>query len=223
MTSSATFPNRFTKVDDLIRPDHSYLTEDDDCYFLGEYTARGGFAYSTTNSLILNFKKGLDRRGRPEWRYKGRAIRAAAAAFRSALNPEALDVLTFVPIPPSKARGHPLHDDRLTQMLHDIRRDPPLDVRELIIQAKSTDAVHGMESRPRPQDIEALYRIDDTLAAPAPGTIAVVDDLLTTGAHFRAGQSLLAARFPAANVIGLFIARRAPDTDNLEDFDEIVF
>ena len=152
MTSGGTFPQRLTKVDDLIRPDHWYLTEADACYFIGEYTARRGYAYSATNSLILNFKKTTDRRGRPEWRYKERAIRTAAAAFRRALT-GALDRLTFVPIPPSKAKADPLHDDRLTRMLGAIRPTPPLDVRELIVQTASTDAVHGSHVRPTPEGI----------------------------------------------------------------------
>ena len=37
MTSGGTFPQRLTKIDDLTRPDHWNLTEEDDCYFLGEY------------------------------------------------------------------------------------------------------------------------------------------------------------------------------------------
>ena len=143
--------------------------------------------------------------------------------FRSALNPEALDRLTFVPIPPSKARGDPLYDDRLTQMLHGIRPDPRLDIRELIIQNASTDAFHGMEIRPRPEALHALYQVNEALTDPAPALIAVVDDLLTTGAHFRAADSILSARFPGAEVIGLFIARRAPNTADLEDFGEIEF
>jgi hypothetical protein len=53
MTSASTFPLRLTKIDDLARPDHSYLTAADDCYFLGEYTARKGFAFGATNRLIL--------------------------------------------------------------------------------------------------------------------------------------------------------------------------
>ena len=73
MISNSTFPQRFTKVDDLTRQDHYYLTGDDDCYFIGEYTARKGYAHSTINQLILNFKKPMDRRGKPEWRYKGQA------------------------------------------------------------------------------------------------------------------------------------------------------
>ena len=60
MTSASTFPQRLTKIDDLARPDHFYLTADDECYFLGEYTARKGFAFSPTNQLILNFKKSMD-------------------------------------------------------------------------------------------------------------------------------------------------------------------
>jgi hypothetical protein len=75
MTSANTFPQRLTKIDDLARPDHWYLTPEDDCYFFGEYTARKGFAFSATNQLTLNFKKGLDKSVTPQWKYKGRARR----------------------------------------------------------------------------------------------------------------------------------------------------
>ena len=61
MTSDVAFPSRFTKIDGLTRPDYYWLVEDDRCFFLGEYTARHGYAYSPTNNLILNFKKTLDR------------------------------------------------------------------------------------------------------------------------------------------------------------------
>ena len=223
MTSDGAFPQRLTEVDDLIRPDHSHLTADDACYFIGEYTAYRGYAHSDTNHLIFNFKKSVDRRGRPEWRYKEQAIRTAAAAFRRALSPKDLDRLTFVPVPPSKAKGDPLYDDRLTRMLGAVRPGPPLDIRELIVQTASTDAVHARDVRPAPEQIQALYRIDETLAGPVCGVIAVDDDVLTTGAHFRAAKSVLSARFPEAAVIGLFIARRAPDTAAIEDFDDVDF
>ena len=215
MMSNGTFPQRFTKIDDLTRPDHWYLTADDMCYFIGEYTARKGYAYSTTNNLVLNFKKTMDRRGLPEWRYKGRAIGQAAVAFRTALGPRGVDALTFVPIPPSKAKGDPLYDDRLTRLLNSIRPQPPLDVRELIVQTASTEAVHGLEDRPRPEQIEALYRIDEELAVDVKRSVAIVDDILTTGAHFRAAKSLLTDRFPDNEFIGLFLARRAPETSDL--------
>ena len=223
MTSDGTFPRRLTKVDDLIRPDHRRLTDADICYFIGEYTASRGYSHSNTNNLILNFKKTMNRRGLPEWRYKDHAIQTAAAAFRRALAPKDLDRLTFVPIPPSKAKGDPLYDDRLTRMLGAIRPRPPLDIRELIVQTVSMDAVHARDVRPAPEQIQALYRIDETSAEPAPGIIAVVDDILTTGAHFRAAKSVLSIRFPGTAIIGLFIARRVPNTAAIEDFDDADF
>ena len=221
MTSMSTFPRRFTEIDDLTRPDHFYLTADDNCYFIGEYTARKSYAYSSTNSLILNFKKPMDRRRRPEWRYEEQAIRRAADAFRTALNRNALDRLTFVPVPPSKTKQDPLYDDRLTRMLRAIRPNPALDIRELVVQTESTDAVHLSGVRPAPDQIEELYSVDEASTAPSPKAIAVVDDILTTGAHFRAVKSALSVWFPAIPVIGLFIARRAPDAADFGDFSDI--
>jgi hypothetical protein len=124
MTSGSTLPPRLTKIDDLARPDHYYLTAEDDCYFLGEYTARKGYAFSPTNQLILNFKKPVNVRGTPQWNHKERAIGDIAAEFRTALNGEWLDTATLVPVPPSKAKTDPLYDDRLLRMLRAIRPQP---------------------------------------------------------------------------------------------------
>lgn len=192
------FAERFTRIDALTRPDRVWLTEDDACFFLGEYTARGGYAYSVTNDLIHNFKKSPDRRGRPEGQYKERDIHRAAAAFRGALGEEPL-LLTFVPVPPSKALGDPLYDDRMTRMLQAIWPDKLVDIRELIVQTQSTTAAHEAIGRPGPQQIQAGYEIDEALTAPAPTSIAIVDDVLTTGAHFRAARAVLGARFPTGS------------------------
>ena len=222
MTSETAFPQRLTKIDPLILCDHVYLDEDDECYFIGEYTARMGYAYSATNDLVLNFKKTMDRRGRLEWPHKGRAIRRAADAFRTALEPmgqEAINQVTFVPIPPSKAKDDPLYDDRLTQMLSLIRPEPKLDVREIIVQKHSTEPVHSSDLRLGPDEIESLYEINEALEKPEPKLIAVVDDVLTTGAHFRVAQTILSACFPSVKVIGLFIARRVPDTSDFDEFE----
>ena len=82
---SSSFPNRFTKIDELTLPDHSFLTSDDVCYYIGEYTARKNFSYSPTNQLIYNFKKPMERKNSSDWKYKGSAIREAAMAMRNAL------------------------------------------------------------------------------------------------------------------------------------------
>jgi hypothetical protein len=46
-----------------------------------------------------------------------------------------------------------------------------------------------------------------------PIQFAVVDDVLTTGAHFKAMKMTLEDAFPGVPLVGLFLARRVPDTE----------
>ena len=98
----------------------------------------------------------------------------------------------------------------MTQVCAAIRPRPPLDVRELIVQAASTLPAHGSDDRPAPQDIEALYQVDAALAYAPRDFIFIVDEVLTTGAHFVAAKSMLTRRFPTTPVVGVFVARRVP-------------
>ena len=209
MTSEGNFPLRATQIDQLTRREHYYLEESDICAFIGEYTARSGYQHSETNQLIFNLKKGMDRRDKTEWPYKAQAIQRVADTLRHVLRKRALNKFTFVPIPPSKERNDPNYDDRMTQVLRLIRPSKPIDMRELIIQTRSTPAAHDSEVRPGPQEIKSLYRLDDKLISPEPTALVVVDDVLTTGAHFKAAQSLLREQFGDLPLYGLFVARRA--------------
>lgn len=221
MTSASTFPQRLTKIDDLTRSDHHYLTSDDKCFFLGEYTARRGFAFSPTNQLILNFKKKMDRRGLPEWRFKGRAIQQASEAFRAALSGDACRRVTFVPVPPSKAKGDPLYDDRMVRMLEGIWPEQATDIREIVLQSNSTAAVHDHDERPTPTELISRYHIDTSLCGPTHEIIAITDDVLTTGCHYVAVRDKLREIFPETPIIGLFLARRVPESSDFELFDDI--
>ena len=201
------FPKNLTKIDKLSLPDHPYLKEDDLCWFLGEYTAQEGFGYSDINQLIINLKKPMSRRGKPEWKYKGKAIRTAAAALKNAIPSDWSTSATFVPIPPSQAKSDPMHDDRMLQVLNSMGS---IDVRELVHQELSTIPAHITTSRPTPQQLHGLYGINWNSATPLPSRIVIVDDVLTTGAHFKAAQRLLSGEFGNVEVVGVFIARRVP-------------
>jgi predicted amidophosphoribosyltransferase len=48
--------------------------------------------------------------------------------------------------------------------------------------------------------------INSNVTKPQPSAIAVFDDVITTGRHFKAVQRLLAGSFPATPIVGLFIA-----------------
>jgi hypothetical protein len=198
-----------TKLDELNLPDHWFLDRTDECYFIGEYTAGRGYSHSATNQIILNLKKGMERRGLPEWPYKGQAIRQAAATLRASLNPEFLKTTTFVPIPPSRVVADPLYDDRMTQVVRLL--DQAVDARELVVQAETMHDAHSAANRPGPDLLYQNYRIQEALLEPTPVRIAVVDDVLTAGAHFKAIKRILGETYDIP-VIGIFLARRVPDS-----------
>lgn len=201
---------RLTKIDESLRDLHFHLGEDDSCYFLYEYTAGQGFSYSATNQLIANIKKSPLTRGTHQWRYKTRDIRQCSRDLSRALPQEVIDQLTFVPVPPSKARNHAEYDDRIRQICAGIGED--VDVRELIYQTQSTRASHESDERVTVEELVEVYEIDENLFDSAPNAIAIVDDVITAGTHFRAMSDTLRIKFPNAQIIGLFIARRVyPD------------
>ena len=110
-----------------------------------------------------------------------------------------------------------LYDDRVVRMVRGIRAQPALDVRELVLQRTSTVAVHDQQNRPTPEQIQANYAIDQAIRDPVPQVIGLFDDVLTTGAHFRAASTALQQSFP--KIVGLFIARRVPEAAAFEEFD----
>ena len=87
----------------------------------------------------------------------------------------------------------------------------------MILQQQSYEASHHQAdgARKKPPELEAIYRVCN----PGPkGTVILVDDVLTTGAHFVAARNVILAQHPATRVIGFFIARRVP-VDAADDFD----
>lgn len=202
---------RLTKVDELILPDHHYLEPSDDCRFLREYIPRVGYSGGETNNLVSNFKKPVTRSGHSDWHYKGEAILKVAKELANALSHAWLNNhATLVPIPPSKTKSNPLYDDRMTQVLNLIGpiANAQCDVRELIVQTEDMEAAHTIDARRSPIEFRSHYEVDERLTEPTPRVIGLFDDLLTTGAHFRAAKGLLQDRFPGVPVIGIFVARR---------------
>ncbi|EAA6844502.1 hypothetical protein DRE43_24085 [Salmonella enterica subsp. enterica serovar Java] len=210
---------RLTRIDELIREQHYYLEDGDLCYFFGEYTARQGAAYSETNQLIMNLKKGNERRGLQDYRYKGIATERVARMITSTIGN--LDEYTFVPVPPSKCQSDAAYDDRMTAILRIAQTlNPVMDYRELVLQNVSTVASHASAAnRPSPDEIMANYRLDENLRAGCRDNIVIFDDVLTAGSHFKAMKRFLLQFFPEANILGLFVARTARDADMASLFD----
>lgn len=201
---------KLKKIDELTRNSHRYLTDDDHCYFLMEYVSGGGYQHSNSNQLIFNFKKPLSRSGQY---YKQKAIEEITGMLLSSLKLYRIwaQKITWVPIPPSHAKDDPEYDDRLLQVLLKLVPKLDLDVRELIQQKASVPASHSLSPRPRPNELAANYFVDKSLIHSIPKKIAIFDDVITDGAHFKAAQQVLKQRFPEAIIGGIFIARSTRD------------
>lgn len=212
------------QIDDVTRRQYAYLTPEDECYFLYEYTPRAGFGHSTSNNFIQNFKKPVARRVKPaEYQYKLRAIADAINMLRqvfSGLDATFLAEITIVPIPPSRVRSDAEYDDRLWQLAQGICKDSAAEARELIWQSSSYEPSHtsGAGNRIRPDELRALYRFDSEIAPRS--NVVLIDDVLAGGCHFRVGKDFIRTRWPHTRVLGFFLARSVhPDSDPTEDFD----
>ncbi len=197
-------PHRFRKIDALLRSFYPHIGGNDRCSYLYDYTAHGGYQHSDANQLILNFKEPMKEKGKPGWHYKESAIHDIAKAFTQNFAEFDMSRYTFVPVPPSAAHGDPAHDDRIVQML--CRIQSPQDERELIIQAETMQPALRDGTR-NPDEYVKQYRINEKLVQAPPSMILVVDDILRTGAHFRAAKTVLRERFPDVRISGLFVAR----------------
>lgn len=217
------------QIDESNISDCYYLDSNDVCYYWGTYTAGKGHKFSRTNQLISNLKKPMDRKKYPlEWRHKVKAMKVCAELVRSSLDgikeDEGMHIL-LVPIPPSKAKTDPMYDDRMSEIARlatktTITKNIYFD--ELIIQAESTEASHTLsEKRPNPEALSKRYSF--TKKIPNEVThIILVDDVLTTGSHFKAIKLMIKAERPDIEVEGLFIAKTKHIEPEMPDLSSIL-
>jgi len=203
---------RLQVVSDAHLSEHHHLTSDDDCYFFGEFTA-GRDNWTPVKSLVHNLKKLPGEVGYSP--YKAEAIEKAINYLAGIINSNSIEKITLVPVPPSKRSDDPKFDDRIWTVLcglqEKLKGSYRLDIRKLIYQTESYQASHTTVNRITPQELEDIYRVDEDSALPEPSMIIVIDDVLTSGCHYRAMHSVLSKRFPSAKIKGIFLARRRVD------------
>jgi len=96
----------------------------------------------------------------------------------------------------------------MVQVCRGIRAQTPPDVRELVEQTASTDTFKG-GNRLSPAELKQNYRVAEIHVQNLRGIVGIVDDVLTTGSHFKAVKEMILEHAPQTRVIGLFVARRA--------------
>jgi hypothetical protein len=204
-------PQRLLQIDETTVGEHFSLAASDLCYYVWEYSAGQRYDFSPTNQLIANLKIKPTQIGvNPRRdRHKQQAISHSAAALRSLIRRAWVEQHgTLVPMPASKIPGHQDYDDRIHRLLRAAFTGFGADIRPMLEQAASSPADHESNDRLSHAALHELTRLNEAYAvAPSRPTIAVVDDVLNSGKHFKVAQELLSRRFPGIPVIGIFIAR----------------
>lgn len=178
-----------------------YVDADDVIYYAREYISQGGYAASEANQLIHNLKKDPLRKGKPDWRYKRLAIEQFAAELARALK----DGVLIVPIPSSKTPSDPEYDGRMDDVVAEVARiKPTIRVERPFGIARSTVPVHAGGER-HPDEIYANLTWHGLVNPSKP--IILVDDVITTGGHFKACQRMIGVHHPTHQVCGVFWAK----------------
>lgn len=215
------------EVSEVELPDHSYLDAGDRCLFFLEYTAQGGYEASDGNDFISNLKKSVRKKGTPEYKHKLEAIRIAGENLAQEVK-SAADRMVLVPIPPSRHRSNPEYDDRMAQVLrtyehHSKQLGYAPFVLELVEQKADMRKAHeSPDDRPSINELMDNYSIRreecGMLRESERKYVYVVDDMLTTGAHFKAMQkTILNVGIPGIKVMGIFLTRRIIPTADETD------
>lgn len=201
-------------LDAPARADHVFLVDSDQCAYLSQYAAGQGYQGGHCNQLMRNFKCAPSiARGNPRRaNYKRRAINTLAQWLRRAVTQAQAERWTWVPIPPSKHRGDPDFDDRLSSTLSLAFEGYDLDLRRVLCQSQSTARDHAGGTR-LPE--EALYRIlqidlEALEQRPLRERVVLFDDMLTSGKHYKCCERRLRECLPHVPVMGVFLSRRAP-------------
>ncbi len=84
-------------------------------------------------------------------------------------------------------------------------------------QKKSTLAGHERSKEKKRQSKNEI--IDNLVFEPknydlSKSKIIIFDDVITTGRHFKAAQYKIKEKFPSANIVGLFVARKVWNNDS---------
>lgn len=209
---------RWQQIDPLLKKS-LLLGEDDLCFYYLVRTS-GGFSASLANSRIENFKKDPARfRDRPDvWRYKTGAVSEFANDLRGFLVdmlPPGHRTVALVPMPTSKPRSHEHYDSRLVDMCRqaidgyagDAVLEDVLDVAEAI------PAAHEGGSR----DVCTLMsRMTVGQLSCRPSVVFLVDDVITTGAHYLACKQMIQRVCVGVPIVGVFLAVHKSD---MVDYD----
>lgn len=202
----------WTRVDRAVHGGAHNLHGRDQCYFYMD-RQRGGWDKSEANQLIFNLKKGPERKGCADWHYKADAIERFATDVARLLDRFSWRDMRplLVPMPTSKRRIDESYDDRIVRVSQKASMLSGIDCLEAFDLEVSVAPAHFGGSRSVGDIENNLILLGKSALLCEYDVCLLLDDVLTTGAHFRACKEKLIERFPDLIVIGVFWAKQLPE------------
>ncbi len=171
------------------RPYH--LSPEDKCYFLGYRYSWHPELDDELSNILSNFKKGIDRKSKPEWRHRNRAVEVLADKLNQLL-PTIMDGFSnyaLMAMPSSKKITHEHYDYRFEKLFDKLAQTAnnkvlPYGIKHPISLKEDSLAVHAGGERDPTVYINNYSWKDGELTDVE--HLIVCDDILTSGSHFRA-------------------------------------
>ncbi|WP_131751204.1 MULTISPECIES: phosphoribosyltransferase [Legionella] len=187
------------------------LTEEDRCYYYMTYYPFSELAVSGEKQTILNLKISKEElQENPKRNYwKEKSLREIANLLINTIkhNPVLTDYL-WVPAQSSKTKSDPNYDDRLQQILIRVKQEiPSFKWFDALSVKKTVEKSRQSNQRNVQEKLENLHIDPKFVDALSQNKVVVFDDVLTTGATFKAAQLKIKAANPTIEVIGIFIAK----------------
>jgi hypothetical protein len=191
------------KIDAIELLNLPHLNSDDDCYYAKDYYSGTGYQGGEVNNDILNFKKAPNLPGQ---NYRTEAIYKFAIEASVLIDCESKKTYAVTAIPSSKSKSDPLYTKRFEDFFSELSKIRPcLDV-IWPVSSKITITPAHIGGYRNPKNIEENYQFDG-FKENAPDFILVFDDVLTSGAHFRAFKDFLIKSGYSGKVYGVFWAK----------------
>ena len=202
-----------------------HIEDDDLCFHLMEWLKGGGYKDSEANSVILNFKNKPQAKGSNPRFYKDRAIKQFAQDLKRPIEKIAekhSEKSIFVSfIPTSVPKEDEDYDDRFERVCHFLKEqilqntDNIFFEQPIIVNKKRKRSSQGGRFR----GDEYVKKIKESFKwkgfSSEPDVVIIFDDVVTTGAQFKACKELMAENLQKKpTLIGLFWAK-AVDKESL--------
>jgi predicted amidophosphoribosyltransferase len=196
-----------------------HLTEQDACHYARDYFPRSGYQHSrpeSANQLIINFKKPENRKKYDaEWKHRESAVAQFANELCIFLQTPkikgliCINQIALMYIPGSKSKQDPLYSTRFDDVLKILKEKiSTLQIVEPIAILNSGEASHETSNSELrdPEKIKGNYTWRG-LEKKHPMYLMIIDDVLTTGSHFKAVRLFLQENEFKGRIFGFFWAK----------------